>query len=122
MPNRSGMKFESKKLRVNLSTFDDKMNRGVTAAFEFQAPKSAARMKSEAPWTDRTGNARSGLFTSTKHEGTRHSMLLAHGVSYGIYLERNHSGRYAIVIPELTRAGQDLMRVISKILKTIPRS
>lgn len=122
MSRRSGIKFESKRLTANLGSFDEKMNRGVTAAFEYQAPKSAARMKTEAPWTDQTGNARSGLFTATRHEGTHHSMVLAHGMSYGIYLERNHSGRYAIVIPELNRAGQDIMRALAKLLNTIPRS
>lgn len=122
MPKSSGISFSGGRLRANIVEFNPKVNRGIAAAFEFQAPKSAARMKSEAPWTDRTGNARSGLFTETKHAGGHHSMLLAHGMSYGIYLERNHSGRYAIVIPEIARAGQDVMRLISKILKTMPRS
>lgn len=120
MPRNSGVNFDSTRLKANVEKFNDKVNRGVAAAFEYQAPKSAGRMKSEAPWTDQTGNARSGLFTATKHTGTSHSMLLSHGVAYGIYLERKHSGRYAIVVPEIPRAGQDIMRLISKIIKTIP--
>lgn len=120
--NRSGINFEDGRLRANLEEFDPRMNRGIAAAFEYQAPRSAARMKAEAPWTDRTGNARNGLFTVTRHSATKHQLVLAHGMSYGIFLERNNSGRYAIVIPEIARAGDDLMRLISKILNTIPGS
>jgi len=121
MPRNKGMTFNSHRLETNLSTFNERANKGITAAFEYQAPKSAGRMRSEAPWTDRTGNARNGLFTATKHSGTRHSLLLAHGMHYGIYLEKDHSGRYAIVIPEIRRAADDLQRLMTKLLDTIPR-
>lgn len=118
---RSGVRFDKRKLQAEVETFNERANRAVGAAFEYQAPKSEARMRVTAPWTDRTTNARSGLFTAPRHSRTMHELLLSHGVSYGIYLENRFSGRYATVRPEIPRAGEDLMRLISKLLQTLPR-
>lgn len=119
--SKSGIRWNSRELSASLEKFNERANKGVTAAFEYQAPKSAARMKTSASWTDRTGNARSGLFTDTSHNGNHHSMLLSHGVAYGIYLENRFSGRYATVRPEILRAAADIKRLIGKILATMPK-
>jgi len=121
MPRRSGVRFNTEQVSARLEKFDERANNGIAAAFEFVAPKSAARMKTEASWTDRTGNARNGLFTATEHRGNHHSMVLSHGVSYGIYLEARNSGRYAIIRPEIPRAAADVQRLINKILATMPK-
>lgn len=118
---RKGFSLSTTKLSAQLSTLDDRINRGIAAAFEYQAPRSTARMRTGARWTDRTGNARSGLFTATKHEGGKHTLLLSQGVSYGIYLETRFSGRYAIVRPEIRLAADDIQRLIGKILPNLPR-
>jgi hypothetical protein len=118
---RSGIRLDKRELKANLDSFDERSNRAVAAAFEYQAPVSEARMKTTASWTDRTGNARSGLFTATKHEHFAHELLLSHGASYGIYLENRFSGRYSTVRPEIRRAGDDLMRIISKLFRNLPR-
>jgi hypothetical protein len=118
---KSGFRLEKRKLQANVDSFNDRANKAVGAAFEYQAPKSEARMRVTAPWTDRTGNARSGLFTRTRHARTLHELFLSHGASYGIYLENRFSGRYATVRPEIPRAGEDLMRIISKLFKTLPK-
>jgi hypothetical protein len=118
---RGGFNLDKRKLKANLDSFDERANRAIEAAFEYQAPRSEARMKVSAPWTDRTGNARSGLFTRTRHARTLHELLLSHGASYGIYLENRFSGRYSTVRPEIPRAGQDLMRIISKLFRNLPK-
>lgn len=53
-----------------------------------------SKMQLEAPWRDRTGNARRGLSAEYFEEdaGENHlrvGVKLSHGVSYGIYLEFN---------------------------------
>lgn len=118
---RKGFRFDKRRLQAEVDSFNERANRAVGAAFEYQAPKSEARMKTTASWTDRTGNARSGLFALPSHLTTTHELFLSHGVSYGIYLENRFSGRYSTVRPEIPHAGEDLMRIISKLFRTLPR-
>lgn len=48
-----------------------------------------AHMKHQAPWTDRTSNARNGLAArAAKLSDTLFVIILSHAVDYGIYLER----------------------------------
>jgi len=55
--------------------------------------------KLNAPWTDRTGNARQGLHGGVDTDGDQFVLYLSHGVEYGIWLELAHGGNYAIVRP-----------------------
>lgn len=119
--SKKGFSLNTSKLSAQLDTLNPRINSAITAAFEYQAPKSEARMKTTASWTDRTTNARSGLFTKPTHEGDHHELLLSHLVAYGIWLELAFSGKYAVVTPEIIRAGEDIKRLLSKLLRTIPR-
>lgn len=119
MARRSGIRMDAKQMQVRLSELDKKVNRGIAAAFVYQEAKSEGRMRTGAPWTDRTTNARSSLFAKANSRGTHHELLLSHGVAYGIYLETMKSGQYAIVTPEILRAARDIERLISKILARI---
>lgn len=61
-----------------------------------------ADAKSSAPWTDRTGNARSGLFGTAERDVAQKMVVLylSHGpdIEYGVNLELNRGGRYAIIM------------------------
>ncbi len=66
------------------------------------APAMERYAKTNAPWTDRTGQARARL--SAKYERTSDATFdvsLSHGVPYGVHLEYRDSGRYAILRPTL---------------------
>ena len=65
-------------------------------------PEIEAWMKTNAPWTDRTGNARQTL-TAEVEELVNQMVTInfGHGVEYGIHLELNYGGQYAIVGPAL---------------------
>lgn len=58
--------------------------------------------KQNAAWTDRTGNARSGLFGTSEADLAKHLVViyLSHGpvIDYGVYLELAHGGRYAVIV------------------------
>jgi len=88
-------------LSANVSKFDDKVKRGMVAAAQFSAPQIESYMKSNAPWNDQTGAARSGL-TAQVHGGQNTiAIVLSHSVPYGVYLETRWGGRYAILRPAL---------------------
>jgi hypothetical protein len=72
-------------------------------------------MKNKAPWTDRTGNARQSLNATTEHTATTDTLVLAHGVDYGVWLEIAHGGAYQIVIPTIPEAGQAVMRSLQTV-------
>ena len=72
-----------------------------------------------APWTDRTGNARSGLFTVTEKGGRSVTTYLSHGIviSYGIYLELAHGGKFAVITPTIQRNIPELKQRLQRLLK-----
>jgi hypothetical protein len=81
------------------------------------APDVESYMKTEAPWTDQTGNARSGLFARAFKEGSTVGIDLSHSVAYGIWLEVRFSGRYAIIEPTIEAMGPVVMRRYERLLE-----
>jgi hypothetical protein len=61
--------------------------------------------RTNAPWTDRTSNARTGLFGIAERDVARRLIViyLSHGVDidYGKWLELAHGGKYAIIMPTI---------------------
>lgn len=98
-----------------LKTFNARMDRAIFAAMKFHATRATAYARSNAPWTDRTSNARNGLFATASREHPVYRITLAHSVPYGIWLEVRWSGRYAIIRPTIDRTGPEVMATISQL-------
>lgn len=73
-------------------------------------------MQSEAPWQDRTGDARNLLGFSVDEDPLRPVVYLYHGVSYGVWLEIRFNGDYAIIMPTIEQFGPDLIRRLEEAL------
>ncbi|ADQ06506.1 conserved hypothetical protein [Caldicellulosiruptor hydrothermalis 108] len=74
-----------------------------------------AYAKENAPWTDRTGNARQGLHGGVDINGKdSYTLYLSHGVEYGIWLELAHDGNYAIVGPTIDAHLQRIKETIKE--------
>lgn len=94
------------------------IHQGVQAIAQRWAPEIENWMKENAPWTDRTGNARQTLHTEVQSvAGNMVRIIMAHGMEYGIWLEVRHAGRYAIIGPALDhfapKIWQDVVRMVS---------
>lgn len=79
-------------------------------------------MKSNAPWKDRTTNARNGLaarYTGVNSDD-QHEMVLFHQVDYGIWLEIKDDGKYAIILPTIQEFGPRVMKTLKGILDSFP--
>ena len=88
------------------TAYRDAIYRGVVGIVKRRAPEIEDWMKANAPWTDRTGNARQTLHTEIEELVNQMVILwLAHGVYYGIFLELCNAGRFAIVTPSLDIFG-----------------
>ncbi len=76
---------------------------GMVMLLQNLAGHAEGEMKSNAPWTDRTGNARNGLHAGVEVGQDKYTFYLSHGVEYGVFLELAHGGNYAIVRPTADR-------------------
>jgi hypothetical protein len=78
------------------------IHQGVKTLAERYSVEIEAWIKSNAPWTDRTGNARQTLYSEvTDIANSAAIIIISHGVEYGTFLELAHGGSYAIITPAL---------------------
>lgn len=57
--------------------------------------------RANAPWADRTGDARNGLQVDVYTEGNSVILDLYHTIDYGLWLEVIQNGAFAIIMPTL---------------------
>lgn len=72
-----------------------------------------------APWEDRTGDARAGLATTVVVRNESLEVDLFHTIDYGIWLEVRWGGKYAIIIPTVETLGPRLLEKMNGILSEI---
>jgi len=113
---QASFQWNSDNLTKNLKILPSKLDRALAAAVEYAATRSEASMRQNAPWTDRTSNARNGLHTVPFHDGKNHGYHLAHGVPYGIWLEVRWDGRYGIIPQSVQEGGMMVMSLMTKLL------
>lgn len=117
MAKSAGIVWTRDTLTPGLKEFTPKVDSMISKSVDYFDMRTEAYARSNAPWTDRTGNARNGLRTEPFHEPMkRHGIVLSHSVPYGIWLEVRWEGRYAIIVPTITHEGQELMQFIKGLL------
>ena len=116
---RVRMDLDMGEIRVNIEKLDAKLDEAVNAVMHYHAASGVGYMKQNAPWTDRTGAARSGLFTIPEHAPGRHTIIFAHSVPYGIWLEVKNSGRYEIIMPSVRKIGHDVMASLNHVMRKL---
>lgn len=115
----TSFKWDDGEIQRGIKRLDSQTDRAVKALTEFHATRGEGYMKSTAPWTDRTGAARSGLFTITEFPGASYIIVFAHTVHYGIWLEIANSGNYQVIMPSVRKIGNDLMRDLHKLFRRL---
>lgn len=118
MLNKNGIVFTKDTLTPGLKTFPAKLAAAVDLYLEGQETKVQDYARSTAPWTDRTGNARNGLFA--QKQGTIASgsteIRLYHTVPYGIWLEIRWAGQYAVIYPTVVHEGERIMAGMRRLI------
>lgn len=112
---RIKLEWDDGRIRKNIVQLDARTKKAIEVAFAFQAGRSTGYMKTNAPWTDRTTAARAGLHAVSRNHGSQFELLLAHAVSYGIWLEVCNSGRYQIILPSLRAASRELQGLLDNL-------
>lgn len=107
-------------LVVRLDRMDAAVDRVVAGVMVDHASRAVAYARQNATWTDRTGNARAGLFARVDRAGRgKYALVLGHSVPYGVWLETRFSGRYAIIRPTVDHEGPAVMRTLAGVLDRI---
>ncbi len=102
---------------------DLKLRRALFGVCKYWDGRAETYLKTRAPWTDRTTNARNGLFaTAVKETKRRFSIVLGHAVEYGIYLETRNEGKYAIILPTIQVYAPKVMKTLVKIMDRLDRA
>ncbi len=102
-----------REVAARMMEYQRRVKQAVQQVAEYWAAVFEAYAKENAPWTDRTGNARQSLWTEVRDLARDTvALYLSHGVEYGVQLETRFGGRYAIIWPtmeaHLSQIGQML--------------
>jgi len=117
----ANIRWTSNTIRQGMVSYKDKVRAALVSVAQYWQVVFERYAKEEAPWTDRTANARQSLHTWIEQisDDTVH-LYLSHGMDYGVYLEamgseNGHAGRYAIIWPTI----EAHLSQIAKMLKGI---
>jgi hypothetical protein len=108
--------WTSDSLSPGLAEFGEKLHAAVTTLFAFMEDKAMEYMKSNAPWTDQTGNARNTLSAKSFPDPDEYTLVIYHQMPYGIWLEVRWEGKYAILIPSIEHLGPEIMSALRDIV------
>lgn len=90
-------------------------------AAEKVAQNAAARMEAEAkrdaPWTDRTGNARQTIRGFSGWQGKKLVCGVAGNMEYSPYLELTNEGKNAVLWPTINRNEQRVLEAYKKVVR-----
>lgn len=73
-------------------------------------------MKANRTWTDRTGMAKARLSAKVQEVSQGFRIVLAHGVSYGLWLELANEKKYAIIQPTILAKSNEVMSGFANLL------
>lgn len=120
MASKTGLTWTSDTLTGNLSHAQDKAVQYLAKTTEYYSLRSETYAKSKAKWTDRTGNARSGLTAQYSiNVGATNSVFqidVFHRVSYGIWLEVRWNGKYGIINRTTAYEGPKFFAMANRVM------
>lgn len=120
---KPGVRWETppSALAQAVERYGDRVLTAVAAVAQFAATQMQNDAKANAGWTDRTGNARTGLFGTSEADFARHvvTIYLSHGatIDYGLWLELANSGTYAVIMRTMEAHYGDLMSMLNEIFR-----
>ena len=101
---------------ANMRQYEQRVYEAIRAVASHFAPILESEAKLNAPWVDRTSNARQTLNAFVTELATDIvSITLAHGMDYGKFLEFSNQGRYQIIMPTLEQNYAPIMQMLREI-------
>jgi hypothetical protein len=97
------------------------VQQGVAVLGQTHAKRGEGQMKAQAPWNDRTGNARAGLFGAAEMGGTVLTVILGGTVEYQPYLELGTSRMAArpVIVPVANQTAAALVKDAGELVRRL---
>jgi hypothetical protein len=118
--SKTGLSWTTDTLTINLKKAEGRAHAYLARTTEYYSLRSETFAKSKAPWTDRSGNARSGLTALPSAriagDGGVYQIDTFHRVSYGIWLEVRFNQRYAIIGRTVQTQGPKFFETANEVL------
>lgn len=112
--------YSQSSLNHNLDKLSVKMGAMLLMYASTKASKIQAEMQRTRPWRDRTGMAKATLRAVVSQPNDKTIRItLAHGVSYGIWLELAHQKQYAIIGPTIQQESPKIVTDLQGIMNRI---
>jgi hypothetical protein len=86
-------------VKRNFNRYQEQIKEAAYFAMLLTGEELTTQMKAEAPWTDRTGDARRLIHSEPSKETLMVKTSIGIGTDYGKYLEVCHEERFAVVWP-----------------------
>lgn len=97
--------LETQEVTRNMERLQSKFDAAVALLCENGSEKMEAYAKEHRPWHDRTCTARQRLKGSWSRVAEGYKIQIAHGVTYGVWLEFKNERKYAILKPTVEKVG-----------------
>lgn len=97
---------------TRLLVLEETIQARVRGVLDHYADEVEAYAQDNAPWEDRTGEARDGLTTEVQEGYHGLELILFNESDHGIWLEIAMSQRYQIIMPTLDRYGPEIMEAL----------
>ena len=111
------------KLEPNLKEAHSKATFYLSRTTEYYSLHAETYAKSKAPWTDRTGNARSGLGStwtaSINSDSAKFEIEVFHRMPYGFWLEVKYNGKYSIINKTVNIEGNKFFKTANQVMAKI---
>ena len=108
-------------IKVTNKTNFKEAEKKVKAAIGLYADTAAKKMEGEAkinaPWTDRTGNARNSIRGDFGWQGSKAVITLSGNMDYSVWLELAHGKKYAILKPTIDKNTPEILRGYRRLVK-----
>lgn len=91
----------SKKIKRNLKNVSNNFLNDAEKVFEANFETGTTIAKERAPWTDRTGFARTSINNKVIRINKNIIGVLGIGAYYGVFLELSNGGKYRVIRPTL---------------------
>jgi hypothetical protein len=102
-------------IKGNINKFADKLPEVAEQIVDANFIKMTGYAQDNAPWTDRTGDARRSIDYRNLSTKEKLAFYLYIGVTYGIYLELSNGGKYRILQPTFTIHENELIKDLGNI-------
>lgn len=102
--------------KTNFKAVGNKVRVAIGLLADTAAKKMEDEAKANAPWTDRTSNARNSIRGEFGWKGKKAVITLSGNMEYSVYLELAKEKRFAILVPTIQRNAPEVIRAYKKVV------